>query len=85
MRVDAGERGVSGVRRALRRLFVLPIRLYQRLVSPLLPRSCRFRPTCSEYAARAVERHGVVKGLVKGAWRIMRCNPWFPGGDDPVG
>ena len=57
---------------------------YKRLVSPLLPPSCRFVPTCSEYAMDAIEKHGVAKGLARAAWRLVRCNPLCRGGLDPV-
>ena len=74
-----------------RKLFRLPavlviglIRLYQRLLSPLLPSACRFAPTCSEYAAQSIYRHGLFFGLWKGILRIARCNPFHPGGHDPV-
>ncbi|MGE5530682.1 MAG: membrane protein insertion efficiency factor YidD [Bacteroidota bacterium] len=59
------------------------IRLYQRL-SRLFPPVCRFRPSCSEYAVQAIQTHGVLRGLLLGAWRILRCNPLCRGGDDPV-
>jgi putative membrane protein insertion efficiency factor len=59
-------------------------RAYKRLVSPFLPRACRFHPTCSEYAAEAVEVHGVLKGTALAAGRVLRCNPWSTGGFDPV-
>ncbi|MEN6404457.1 MAG: membrane protein insertion efficiency factor YidD [Armatimonadia bacterium] len=59
------------------------IRLYQRF-SRLLPPACRFRPTCSEYAIEAIQIHGVLKGVAMAAWRILRCNPFCHGGDDPV-
>ena len=62
----------------------LPIRAYQRFLSPLLPRTCRYHPTCSAYALEAVSRHGVVKGLGLAAWRLLRCNPLTDGGYDPV-
>ena len=68
----------------LRRLFVLPIRAYQRWLSPLKPPSCRFHPTCSEYALQAVLAHGIVKGTLLGTWRILRCHPFCAGGLDPV-
>ncbi len=60
------------------------IRLYKYLISPLLPGSCRFVPTCSEYASDAITRYGAVKGLYLAVRRILRCHPWHPGGCDPV-
>lgn len=63
---------------------LLPIRLYQWMISPLLPPACRFYPTCSHYAAEALLRHGLVKGSFLGGRRICRCHPWHEGGDDPV-
>lgn len=60
------------------------IRLYQRTLSPVLGRHCRFTPTCSQYALEAILRKGLAKGLLMGSWRILRCNPLFPGGYDPV-
>jgi hypothetical protein len=60
------------------------IRVYQRFISPLLPPSCRFQPTCSSYAATAIERHGVVRGGWLALKRIGRCHPWSRGGYDPV-
>ena len=60
------------------------IRSYQRFLSPLLPRSCRFFPTCSAYALQAVDRHGAAKGLMLGVSRILRCHPFHDGGYDPV-
>jgi putative membrane protein insertion efficiency factor len=77
--------GVLGsAAKAIRGAFILPIRLYQRFISPLLPSSCRYRPTCSEYAAQAIARYGVVRGILKGMWRIARCHPWGGSGYDPV-
>jgi uncharacterized protein len=60
------------------------IRLYQRLVSPLLPPSCRFYPSCSQYALEAITRHGALKGGWLAARRLVRCHPFHPGGYDPV-
>jgi len=60
------------------------IRGYKRLISPLLPRTCRFHPTCSSYALTSVERFGVVRGGWLALKRIARCNPFHPGGFDPV-
>jgi putative membrane protein insertion efficiency factor len=68
----------------LRRLVVAPMRLYQRLISPLLPPRCKYEPSCSRYAAQAVEQYGILRGLVLAGWRLLRCNPWSHGGFDPV-
>jgi putative membrane protein insertion efficiency factor len=57
---------------------------YKRWVSPSLPPSCRYVPTCSEYAAEAVERFGFIRGTAMAAWRILRCHPFAKGGYDPV-
>jgi putative membrane protein insertion efficiency factor len=67
-----------------RRILAGAIRAYQRLVSPMLPPSCRYWPSCSQYTVEAVQKHGVLKGGLMGAWRIARCNPWSKGGIDPV-
>ena len=61
-----------------------PIRLYQRFISPALPRRCRYEPTCSAYAVQAIREVGAVRGLVLAAWRLVRCNPFSDGGFDPV-
>jgi uncharacterized protein len=61
-----------------------PIFLYQRLISPAIPRRCKYEPTCSRYAVEAIKRHGVLRGVVLTAWRLLRCNPWSHGGYDPV-
>lgn len=68
----------------MRRLWVWPIRAYQRLLSPLLPRRCRFYPSCSEYAAQALLKHGLLRGGWLALRRLLRCGPWHPGGYDPV-
>jgi putative membrane protein insertion efficiency factor len=70
--------------RGLRTAFVSPIRLYQRAISPALPRRCKYYPSCSEYAVQAVRRFGILRGLVLAAWRLLRCNPWSHGGVDHV-
>jgi hypothetical protein len=65
-------------------LLAAPIRWYQRLVSPVLPRRCKYEPTCSAYAIDAVRMHGPFKGAVLVVWRLLRCNPFSHGGYDPV-
>ncbi|HXH13880.1 MAG TPA: membrane protein insertion efficiency factor YidD [Alphaproteobacteria bacterium] len=60
------------------------IRLYQVLISPLLPPSCRFYPSCSTYAMQAIAHYGVCRGLCLAGWRLLRCHPFHPGGWDPV-
>jgi uncharacterized protein len=69
---------------ALRRTATAPIRLYQRAISPTIPRRCKYEPSCSRYAVQAIERYGILRGLVLAAWRLLRCNPWSHGGYDPV-
>ena len=66
----------------MRSIAILPIRAYQRLVSPLIGRRCRYHPTCSAYAVQAISEFGAAKGTVLAAWRLLRCNPWTPGGVD---
>lgn len=60
------------------------IRVYQKLLSPLLPPSCRFHPSCSEYMCQAIRKKGLARGIYLGARRLLRCHPWNPGGFDPV-
>ncbi len=89
-----GERVAEGRVREVRmkKIVLNIIRLYQKTLSPdhgwgrLLNRhaGCRFHPSCSQYAYEAVEKYGVVRGIGKGVWRILRCNPWSKGGYDPV-
>lgn len=68
----------------IRRLMLLLIRGYRYAISPLLPPSCRFHPSCSEYALEAIERHGPLSGGWLATRRLCRCHPWNPGGLDPV-
>ncbi|MBI1950580.1 MAG: membrane protein insertion efficiency factor YidD [Acidobacteria bacterium] len=70
--------------RAARVPAVALINMYRRFVSPLLPPACRFLPSCSEYSALAIERHGLLRGALLAAWRLLRCNPLSRGGADPV-
>lgn len=74
--------GMAGL--ALRLLLQGAIRAYQLLVSPLLPPSCRFLPTCSEYAREAIAEHGALRGSALALLRLARCNPWGGSGYDPV-
>ena len=62
----------------------LVLKFYKGVVSPWLPMACRYVPTCSEYAAEAVARHGALRGAVLASRRVLRCNPWGRGGYDPV-
>lgn len=79
---DAGRSG--GIAQGLRTVLLSPIVAYQRLISPALPRRCKYEPTCSRYAIQAVRQYGILRGLVLAAWRLLRCNPWSHGGHDPV-
>ena len=74
----------KAIRKAIVWLLILPIRFYQLAISPLTPPSCRFTPTCSEYARHALIKHGPVKGLLLAVGRVLRCNPWGGSGYDPV-
>jgi uncharacterized protein len=66
------------------RIVLAPVRLYQRVISPALPRRCKYEPTCSLYAVQAIRRFGILRGLVLASWRLLRCNPFSHGGFDPV-
>ena len=63
---------------------ILPIKFYRRCISPMTPPSCRFTPTCSQYAIEALRKHGPLKGLYLAVRRILRCHPWSKGGYDPA-
>ncbi|MBW6467722.1 MAG: membrane protein insertion efficiency factor YidD [Coriobacteriia bacterium] len=67
-----------------RRIVIALVRLYQTVVSPLFPPSCRFTPSCSSYAITSLQRYGVIKGGWLSLRRLSRCHPWHPGGHDPV-
>ena len=62
----------------------VPIRLYQRLISPALGQRCKYHPSCSAYALQAIRSYGILRGVVLAGWRLLRCNPWSHGGFDPV-
>ncbi|WP_017001128.1 membrane protein insertion efficiency factor YidD [Mammaliicoccus lentus] len=68
----------------MKKLFIKLIRLYQRYISPLTPPTCRFHPTCSNYAIEAISEYGVLKGTWFAIKRILKCHPFHPGGFDPV-
>ena len=68
----------------LRKIFIVPITLYQYVLSPLIPISCRFEPTCSNYSKEAILKHGIMKGIALTIKRILRCHPWGGSGQDPV-
>jgi uncharacterized protein len=86
MLTDAGEGTPpsGGLARAARALVTSPIVVYQRVISPALPRRCKYEPTCSRYAVEAIREFGILRGLVLAGWRLLRCNPWSHGGYDPV-
>lgn len=72
------------VTRLARSVVLVPIIAYQHIVSPAIPRRCKYEPTCSRYAVDAIRRYGILRGLVLAGWRLLRCNPWSYGGYDPV-
>jgi len=72
------------MRSAARRVALAPVLAYQRVISPALPRRCKYHPTCSAYVVQAIESHGILRGAVLAAWRLLRCNPLSRGGYDPV-
>jgi uncharacterized protein len=68
----------------MKKVLITLVRGYQRLISPLFPPSCRFMPTCSQYAVEAIDRFGPIRGSYLATMRIFRCHPFHPGGYDPV-
>jgi uncharacterized protein len=72
------------MRKILVYIAILPIKLYQLVISPVIPPSCRHVPTCSEYAIQALKIHGILKGSYLAIHRILRCHPWGTSGYDPV-
>jgi uncharacterized protein len=72
------------LRRVLLAAATAPVRLYQVLISPALPRRCKYEPSCSAYAISALRSHGIVRGSILAGWRLLRCNPFSHGGYDPV-
>ena len=74
----------NGLHNPARALLILCVRGYQMFVSPMLPRSCKYHPSCSQYAIDALTQYGVLRGTVLAGWRLLRCNPLSYGGYDPV-
>jgi putative membrane protein insertion efficiency factor len=74
----------SALARAARAIAIAPLVVYQKAISPALPRRCRYEPTCSRYAVEAIRSYGILRGVVLASWRVLRCNPWSDGGYDPV-
>jgi putative membrane protein insertion efficiency factor len=64
---------------AIKKLFILPIKFYRYFISPLFPPSCRFNPTCSQYAIESIEEFGAIKGSILAIKRISKCHPWYKG------
>ncbi len=81
---SAGSPPPGALARAARAVVTAPVVLYQRLISPAIPRRCKYEPTCSRYAVEAIREFGILRGLVLASWRLLRCNPWSYGGYDPV-
>lgn len=75
---------IVGMQKLVRKIFTVPILIYQYTISPLFPSSCRFTPTCSQYAKGAILNHGIVKGGWLAIKRISKCHPWGKSGYDPV-
>jgi len=67
-----------------RRIVIVPIAAWHAFISPLFGARCKYEPSCSTYAIQAIERYGILRGVVLAGWRILRCNPWSHGGFDPV-
>ena len=80
---EAAGQPAASARGPLSRLLLGALRLYKRFISPVLPRACRFEPTCSEYAYGAIAKYGPWRGSLKAVGRILRCHPFHPGGIDP--
>ena len=72
------------MRNFLNKIFILPVRVYQWIISPLFPGSCRHEPTCSNYAVEAIEEWGPLKGMYLGIRRLSKCHPWGTWGPDPI-
>jgi uncharacterized protein len=88
VRRQASPQGASNatgtMKHAARSAAIAPILVYRYVVSPAIPRRCKYEPTCSRYAVDAIREYGILKGLVLAGWRLLRCNPWSHGGYDPL-
>lgn len=78
------KRSLELTRRIAAAPLLLLLTLYRRLISPALPRRCRYEPTCSAYAEQAIRELGPLRGTILALWRLLRCNPFSPGGNDPL-
>ena len=79
------KKAVLKVRSLIIEIFLLPVKFYRKFISPYKGAGvCRFRPTCSQYCIEAMREWGIIVGTALTVWRILRCNPWSRGGDDPV-
>jgi putative membrane protein insertion efficiency factor len=72
------------ISKILKRLLILPVRIYQMILSPLMPARCRYSPTCSQYMIEAIYEWGPLRGLIMGLKRVVSCHPWGGHGHDPV-
>ena len=72
------------IRRIINSIFIFPVKIYQWIISPILPQSCRFTPSCSQYTIEAIREWGPIKGIWLGTKRISKCHPWGGFGEDPV-
>ena len=75
---------ISGGGEFMKFIIIALVHAYRFIISPVLPHSCRYNPTCSEYMLDSVKKKGFVKGTLLGVWRVLRCNPWGGHGYDPV-
>jgi putative membrane protein insertion efficiency factor len=74
----------NGILKAIRFVFTIPVIIYRRIISPLIPGRCIYTPSCSLYTQQAIMKHGIIKGIMLGIMRVGRCHSMFTGGDDPV-
>lgn len=72
------------IRKIINAIFIFPVKIYQWIISPILPQSCRYNPTCSNYMIQAIKEWGPFKGIYLGTKRILSCHPWGGAGEDPV-